>query len=324
MGRRNRQKKGRAVSGWINLDKPLELTSTQAVGKLRWLFQAQKAGHAGTLDPLATGILPIALGEATKTVSYLVDADKEYEFTLQWGAATTTDDTEGAITKTSDTRPTDADIMAIIPRFIGDIEQTPPAFSAIKINGNRAYDLARAGAVVALKPRHVHIKTLDYLGSVDANHARFRVVCGKGTYIRALARDMGAAFGAFAHVTQLRRTRVGNFSQKTAITLVKCLELGHIAADTDASARQNEDFATLDALLLPVQTVLDDIPALPVTAEEAQNIKLGRSVMVRSEPPRHDDGRVYDGDIIALLDCQAVAIGFLNKGRFQPARVFNL
>lgn len=324
MGRRNRQKKGRTVSGWINLDKPLNMTSTQAVGKLRWLFKAQKAGHAGTLDPLATGILPIALGEATKTIPYMMDTGKEYEFILQWGVATNTDDAEGKSVEKSDIRPSKSNIKAVLPRFTGDIEQLPPAFSALKIDGERAYNLARAGEVVTLKPRLVQIHELDYLDSPDVDHARFRVACGKGTYIRALARDLGKALGSCAHVTWLRRTRVGVFTEKNILTLEKCLDLGHIAADTDACARQDTDFAALDALLLPLQTPLDDIPGLPVTVDEAQDIRQGRSVRARSELPRYEDGSLYDGDIIAFLDNQAVAIGFIEKGRFQPARVFNL
>ena len=200
-----------AISGWIALDKPYGMTSTQAVGKVRWLFNAEKAGHGGTLDPLATGLLPIALGEATKTVQWAMDGRKTYRFTATWGAETNTDDLEGQITQRSDKRPDQAEIEALLPRFIGTIMQAPPAFSAIKIDGERAYDLARAGEVVEIKQREVHVEALKLLETTE-DKADFEINCGKGTYIRSLARDMGRILGCFAHVSALRRTQVGALS----------------------------------------------------------------------------------------------------------------
>ena len=214
-----RRKKGNPINGWIILDKPVGMTSTQAVGKVRWLFQAQKAGHAGTLDPLATGVLPIALGEATKTVPYAVDGVKAYEFTVRWGAETDTDDAEGRIVETSDLRPTADEIEAILPDFHGEILQTPPQFSAIKIQGERAYDLARSGETVKLEPRPVVIDRLDLVAMPDTDTSVFEAECGRGTYVRALARDMGRRLGCLGHVTQLRRTRVAAFSAGSAVTV---------------------------------------------------------------------------------------------------------
>ena len=214
-----RKRKGEAISGWVNLDKPYGLGSTQAVGKVRWLFKAQKAGHAGTLDPLATGILPIALGEATKTVSFLMDADKTYRFTLEWGRSTASFDAEGATTATSDVRPDRAAVEAALPAFIGEISQVPPAFSAIKIDGERAYDLARAGAEVVIEARIVTVHDARVIAQPDADHIEIEVDCGKGTYIRAIARDLAARLGACGHVSALRRTRVGPFTETTAVTL---------------------------------------------------------------------------------------------------------
>lgn len=314
----NRQPR-RAVSGWLNFDKENNISSAQAVGKLRHIFAAQKIGHAGTLDPLASGVLPIALGEATKTVSYMVTAQKEYEFTVQWGVATDTDDGAGAVIERCDRRPTEAEIKAVLPRFTGLIDQAPPVFSALKIDGERAYMRARRGEKLTPKPRKVEISALKYQASPDANHAQFAITCGKGTYVRALARDLGAALGSLAHVTALRRTRVGSFLQKDAITLAKCMDLGHIAADMNTPMRQAQDFAALDGLLLPVQTVLDDIPALLVTEKEARDIRQGRSVAICAEAVQNKNGA-----IIALFENQAVAMGRVNEGRFCPSRVFNL
>src|SRR5476651_1101977 len=200
------------VDGWIALDKPYGMTSTQAVGKVRWLFNAEKAGHGGTLDPLATGLLPIAFGEATKTVQWAMDGAKIYRFTATWGAETNTDDLEGEITKRSDIRPSEVQIEAIMPQFIGTIMQVPPAFSAIKIDGERAYDLARSGEVVEMREREVHVEALKLLKAAE-NHAEFEVNCGKGTYIRSLARDMGRILGCFAHVSSLRRIQVGALNE---------------------------------------------------------------------------------------------------------------
>jgi tRNA pseudouridine55 synthase len=216
MGRR---KKGRPVSGWVCLDKPYDLGSTQAVGRVRRLFDAQKAGHAGTLDPLATGILPIALGEATKTVPFMMDADKGYSFTIAWGANTTTQDREGAITERSDVRPSQEAAAEALKSFVGEIQQIPPAYSAIKIDGERAYDLARQGETVELQPRTVRIFEARLTEAPDVDHACIEIACGKGTYVRAIARDLAAMLGACGHVADLRRTRVGPFDSRNAISM---------------------------------------------------------------------------------------------------------
>ncbi|MGH6782800.1 MAG: tRNA pseudouridine(55) synthase TruB, partial [Phenylobacterium sp.] len=224
-----RRKKGDAISGWVNLDKPYDFGSTQAVGRVRRIFNAQKAGHAGTLDPLATGILPIALGEATKTVSFLMDADKAYRFTIEWGRTTASFDREGATTATSDVRPSAEAVAAVLPEFIGDILQVPPAFSAVKVDGERAYDLARAGEAVELKARQVSIYDARVIDVPDADHIEIAVECGKGTYVRAIVRDIAERLGACAHVSALRRTRVGPFDEDSAITLELLEDLGHKA-----------------------------------------------------------------------------------------------
>ena len=243
-----RRKKGDPVSGWICLDKPYEMGSTQAVGAVRRAFNAQKAGHAGTLDPLATGILPVALGEATKTVSFLQDAKKGYRFTIRWGQTTRTLDAEGEIIARSDVRPTSEAIEAALPALTGEIEQVPPAFSAILVDGERAYDLARAGEDVELKARPVVVHDLRLVERPDADHAVLSMICGKGTYMRALVRDLAGALSAEAHVAQLRRTFVGPFSEDRAISLEMLQDLVHRGRAQEA--------------MLPVETALDDIPAL--------------------------------------------------------------
>jgi len=241
-----RRRKGNPIHGWVVLDKPYGLGSTPAVGKVRWLYTAQKAGHAGTLDPLATGILPIALGEATKTVPFMVDAKKGYQFTLTFGENTDTWDTEGEVNDTSDVRPAKEDILKALPQFIGDIEQIPPRFSAIKVDGKRSYDLARSGEVVELKSRQVTVERFELL-DYDGQAATFEVACGKGTYIRSLARDLAASLGTCGHVTMLRRTRVGPFTLKQSFTLDALEKLCHMGRVSDA--------------LRPVETPLDDIPS---------------------------------------------------------------
>ncbi len=215
MGRR---RKGQAVNGWLILDKPEGLTSTKAVGRTRWLYDAAKAGHAGTLDPLATGILPIAFGEATKTVPFAVDGAKTYRFTVRFGAETETDDTEGAVTQTSDKRPDPAEIEAALPRFTGDIQQVPPRFSALKVDGARAYDLARDREEFELPPRTVTIDRLEIVDIPDPDTCILEADCGKGTYVRALARDLGRALHCLGHISALRRTRVGGFTEDNAVT----------------------------------------------------------------------------------------------------------
>ncbi|MEL6750893.1 MAG: tRNA pseudouridine(55) synthase TruB [Pseudomonadota bacterium] len=299
MGRR---KKGRAVSGWLVLDKPYELGSTQAVGKVRWLFDAKKAGHAGTLDPLATGVLPIALGEATKTVPYVTDGGKAYRFTAKWGTRTSTDDAEGEVTASSDSRPTEKDILAALPRFTGTIEQVPPAFSAIKIDGKRAYAEARAGRDVVLDAREVEIDAFTLI-ETTADTAVFEVECGKGTYIRALARDMGEFLGCEGHVTALRRTWVEPFDETDAVTL-EALE----ACAGDQSA--------LDALLRTPLQAMDGFEELRVDAAQAARLRLGNSVIVRGR-----DAPIEAEDVCAVHKSTLVAIGDIKHGEFHPRRV---
>jgi len=292
------------VDGWVVLDKPLGLGSTQAVGKVRWLFAAEKAGHGGTLDPLATGVLPIALGEATKTVPFIMDGRKEYRFTLRFGEARATDDGEGDVTATSDVRPIDEAIRTALGRFIGDIEQMPPAFSALKIGGQRAYDLARAGEPVELKPRTVTIDRLELLARPDADHADFVVGCGKGTYIRSLGRDLARALGTVGHLSALRRTAVGPFREEAAISLPKLEALGHIPP--------------LLGALVPVATALDDIPALALTGTQADRLRHGQPVLLtRDAPPSGTLVRAETGSkLVALVRSDGAAL--------QPVRVFNL
>lgn len=308
-----RNKKGIPLHGWINLDKPQGLTSTQAIGRVRRILNAQKLGHAGTLDPLATGVLPIALGEATKTIPYAQDSDKTYHFTVRWGEARNTDDSEGDIIATSPVRPSPAQINALIPRFIGDIEQTPPQFSAIKIDGARAYDLARAGEEVDIKSRPVTVHDLRLLGTTP-DSAEFELHCGKGTYVRAIARDMGEILGCFGHVTVLRRISVGCFSEKTAISL-----------DIFEKILQS---APADQVLLPVETVLDDIPALAMTDAEIGRIRQGQTLKFISRPDvdRLSVAGVDETTDIVLAVGQNKPIALLQKNgaELHPIKVFNL
>ena len=299
-----RKRKGNPVHGWVVLDKPYGLGSTSAVGKVRWLFTAQKAGHAGTLDPLATGILPIALGEATKTVPFMVDAKKGYQFTLTFGENTDTWDTEGEVIETSDVRPNKAEILKSLPQFIGDIEQTPPRYSAIKVDGRRSYDLARSGEVVALKSRQVKVDSFELL-EYDGQAATFEVACGKGTYIRSLARDLAVALGACGHVTMLRRTRVGPFYLEQSFTLDALEKLCHRDAVSDA--------------LWPVETALDDIPVLATTEQEAIELRHGRAIVFTSSLMAENPEW-----ILAMLEDKAVALCSAQDGQLRPKRVFNL
>ncbi len=300
----SRKRKGNPVHGWVILDKPYGLGSTQAVGKTRWLFQAQKAGHAGTLDPLATGILPIALGEATKTVPFLVDAKKGYEFEITWGANTTTQDTEGEITATSDNRPSKEAILDALPQFIGEIEQVPPKFSAIKIDGKRAYDLARAGEAVEMKSRLVQIDDIRLL-SITADSATFAVNCGKGTYIRSIARDLAAALDTCGHVTVLRRTRVGPFALEQSITL--------------AELEQTCNRGAAEEALHPLSTALDDIPVLAVADQDAIDLRHGRAIDLTPS----DIAYVSDW-VLAMEGESEVALCEAREGRLFPKRVFVL
>ncbi len=306
-----RRRKGEKVDGWLILDKPVDVTSTQAVGIVKRIFDAQKAGHAGTLDPLATGILPIALGEATKTVPYAMDGLKTYRFTLKFGAARSTDDAEGEIIQTSDRRPGDDEIRAILPAFTGTITQTPPAFSAIKVQGERAYDLARAGEAVELQPRQVRVHAIRLLARPNPDEALFEVVSGKGAYMRALGRDLAIGLGTCGHITGLRRTAVGPFTEARAISLESLRALGHSPAAFEH--------------LLPVETALDDIPALALTATEAIRLRSGQPVGLLH---RQDRDRIYElapgGMVRAMAEGRLVALTRFEAGELVPVRVMNL
>ena len=308
MGRR---RKGDPVHGWIALDKPEGLGSTDAVSRVRRLFNAQKAGHAGTLDPLADGLLPIALGEATKTVPFLMDAAKAYRFTVQWGASTATVDREGEVTETSDARPTAAQVEAALPAYVGAIEQVPPIYSAIKIDGRRAYALARAGEAVELQARTVYVHGLR-LVETGPDHAVLEVDCGKGTYVRAIARDVAADLGVCGHVTALRRTRVGPFDEASAVTLAELERLVYEGRGSEA--------------LLPVETALDGIPALALTTEEAFKLKQGRPVVLlpRQVETLRDRLLGESRTVSAMAEGKLTALCEMRAGRLEPVRVFHL
>ena len=296
------------VHGWLILDKPYGMTSTQAVGKVRWLFNAEKAGHGGTLDPLASGLLPIALGEATKTVSHAMDGRKIYRFTAQWGEERTTDDLEGEISATSGKHPSREEIESILPRFTGEIMQAPPSFSAIKVDGERAYDLARAGEAVDLAPRPVLIGELK-LVTAEADHATFEVTCGKGTYIRSLARDMGRALGSAAHVSMLRRVAVGPFTEAHMISLENLDDLSHKAPGGNA----------INGALLPIETVLDGIPALAIDADQARRLRLGQPVLLRGA-----NAPIAEDAVLVMSGGKPLGIGTVVQGSLKPKRLFNL
>ncbi len=303
-----RRRKGRAVHGWIVLDKPVGVTSTNAVARVKRMFEAAKAGHAGTLDPLASGILPIALGEATKTVPYVVDGLKSYRFTVRWGEETETDDNEGEVTQRSDKRPSLSDIERLLPDFTGEIEQVPPRYSAIKVEGARAYDLAREGNEFQLAARLVQVNQLTIQELPDNDHAILEAECGKGTYVRSLARDLGRALGCFGHVSQLRRTRVGPFKEDATISLDKLEELSHSAAGQEG----------LDAILESVETALDDIPALAISGDDAAKLKRGQAVLLRGR-----DAPIINGPVYATSRGTLVALGEVKRGELRPKRVFN-
>lgn len=308
MGRRE---KGKKIDGWLVLDKPVGMTSTDAVARVKRLFDAQKAGHAGTLDPLASGSLPIALGEATKTVSHAMDGRKLYRFTIGWGVETTTDDLEGEAAATSENRPTETEIRAVLPEFTGTILQTPPRFSAIKIAGERAYDLAREGEIVELEPREIDIFRLDLTETPDPDHAVFEAECGKGAYVRALARDLGRRLGTRGHVVALRRLAVGPFGEADMISLEKLEELRHNAATSGGPQAEEA--------LLSVATALDDIPALAMTERDAVRLKRGQAVILRGR-----DAPVTSGPAYAIFGGLPIALGEVDQGAFNPRRVFNL
>jgi len=297
-----RKRKGDPIHGWIVLDKPVGMTSTRAVGRVRWLLNAQKAGHGGTLDPLASGILPIALGEATKTSNYIMDGAKTYRFTVAWGVQTDTDDSEGAVIQTSEARPTAQEIAAILKDFTGTISQMPPQYSALKVGGERAYDIARSG-------REVQIDRLEVVGHPDDSHTEFEVDCGKGTYVRALARDFGQKLGCFGHISALRRTRVGPFFEADIISLEKLEELSHIGARCQELAH----------VIRSVETVLDDIPALAVNASDAARLKSGQAVILRGR-----DAPIHSGTVFVASSGTPVALAEFRQGMLHPKRVFNL
>jgi tRNA pseudouridine55 synthase len=307
---RTKKRQKRDVHGWIVLDKPVGMTSTHAVSVIKHLFTAKRAGHAGTLDPLASGCLPIALGEATKTVPFVVDGRKTYLFTIRWGEERDTDDAEGRVQATSDSRPDRAAIQALLPRFTGTIEQVPPRFSAVKIDGERAYDLARDGQTVELAPRAVTIHRLDLVETPDLDHAVLAAECGKGTYVRSIARDLGRALGVLGHVTALRRSRVGPFDERDMISLEPLESLCHRAAAGEGH---------LADVLLPIETALDDIPALAVSPADAARLQRGQAVLLRGR-----DATIFRGMVQVAVSGQLLAIAEVDRGEIVPRRVFNL
>lgn len=306
-----RKPKGRAISGWLILDKPVDFGSTEAVSKIKWLFNAQKAGHAGTLDPLASGMLPIALGDATKTVPYVMDGRKIYEFTVTWGEERSTDDLEGEATQTSQARPSEEAIRALLPNYTGVINQVPPQFSAIKIAGERAYDLAREGEIVEIPSREVEIFRLTLLGCPDANTACFEVECGKGTYVRSLARDFGRDLGCFGHVSSLRRTYVAPFPEDAMVPLADLVAL-------EAIEDRDERLAALDAFLVDTGEALSALPQIKISDDQAHRLRMGNPILLRGR-----DAPVAEEDAFATAGGKLVAIGEIAAGEFRPKRVFN-
>jgi tRNA pseudouridine55 synthase len=288
------------IDGWINLDKPTGVSSTQAVGRLKFLFNAKKAGHAGTLDPLASGVLPVAFGEATKTVPVVQDGAKSYRFRVRWGEESATDDAEGEIVARSDRRPAAAEIESLLPRFVGAILQTPPTFSAIRIAGARAYDLAREGEIFEIEPRPIHVYRLELI-STEPDTAVLEAECGKGAYVRAIARDLGRALGCYGHVIELRRTRVGPFSADSAIPLDR------LPDDAELMARA----------ILPLRAGLAEIPVFPTDRSGAAILRRGQKLLLRGSGPTH--GRAY-------VECfgTPIAFGVVEDGYFVSTRVFNL
>jgi tRNA pseudouridine55 synthase len=311
-GERPKQKKRdkRDVHGWVVLDKPVSITSTHAVSMVKRLFSAKRCGHAGTLDPLASGALPIALGEATKTVPFVMDGRKLYRFTIRWGEERDTDDAEGRVVSTSKERPSPEAVRALLPSYTGLIQQIPPRYSAIKIEGERAYDLARDGEQVELAARPVEIGRLELVNVPDRDHAVLEAECGKGTYVRSLARDLGRALGCFGHVSALRRAAVGPFTQETMISLEQLEALCHRAASGEGS---------LADALMPVETALDDIPALAVSRADAARLQRGQAVLLRGR-----DAPNFRGTVYVTVSGQLLALAELDRGEIVPKRVFNL
>jgi tRNA pseudouridine55 synthase len=306
MGRR--RNKGKPISGWLVLDKPTNMTSTHAVSMIKRLFGAAKAGHAGTLDPLATGCLPIALGEATKTVPYVMDSRKIYSFTVQWGAETNTDDSEGEVVHTHDMRPSRKAIEAVLPSYTGNISQVPPSFSAIKINGERAYDMARDGEEVIIEPRDVTVYRLELVDMPDDHTAVFEAECGKGTYVRSLARDIGRDIGCLGHITALRRELVGPFDADTFVTLPELQALFE-ANDTEG----------LMQCLEPVDIALQDLGQVTVSPHDAGRLARGLDILIRGRSTPADGEEVF-----ATTQGRLVALGTMEAGRLVPRRVFQI
>ena len=306
-----RKRKGDPVHGWVIFDKPKGMSSSQAVGKVRYLLNAQKAGHGGTLDPLATGVLPIALGEATKTVSFVMDGAKAYRCWVKFGEARSTDDVEGEVTETSDVRPTRAEIEAVLPEFIGEIAQIPPIYSALKIDGQRAYKLARADQQVEMKARTVRIDAITVVEMPATDLLVIDVECGKGTYIRSLARDLALRLGTVGHVADLRRIQAGPFRENQAISLDSLGSLGH-------SAR-------LEEAVLPIVTALDDIPALALTEDEAGKMRHGMPAPAAQVLDRTPDVQVSEGQIVVAMDGHVpLALARIEGGDIRPVRVLNV
>jgi tRNA pseudouridine55 synthase len=299
------------VNGWLVIDKPLGLTSTQVVGRVRRILRPRKVGHGGTLDPLASGLLPIALGEATKTVSYVMDGRKSYRFTLRWGEATETDDAEGAVIEAHPHRPDEAEIRAVLADFTGEIRQIPPLYSAIKVGGRRAYDLARAQTEFELKPRRVMVHAITLEDQPDRDHAVFEVHCGKGTYMRSLARDLGRATRSVAHIVELRRLTVGPFTEADAISLDSLESMGHSPAALEQ--------------VLPVETALDDIPALALSETEANRLRCGQAVSMVARANRDRISELSNGSIVfTTTGGRPVALARYEAGDLHPVRVLNL
>lgn len=296
------------VNGWVILDKPVGMTSTQGVAVVKRIFNAKKAGHAGTLDPLASGLLPIALGEATKTVPYVMDGRKVYRFTVTWGVETNTDDTEGEAVATSDKRPALGEIEALLPRYTGVISQVPPKFSAIKIDGERAYDLAREGEEVELKARDIEIHELRIVEN-GAEATTFEAECGKGTYVRAIARDLGRDLGCYGHVTGLRRAMVGTFDEQDAVTP------DELRAMKDGA----DDLPPVENALLPVETALEALPTLAVSQHDAGRLARGQSILLRGR-----DAPVFEGVAAVMSGGVLVALAELERGELLPKRIFKL
>ncbi|WP_411816694.1 tRNA pseudouridine(55) synthase TruB [Hyphococcus sp. DH-69] len=309
MGRR--RKKGRPISGWLIIDKAYDFGSTEAVSKAKWLFQAQKAGHAGTLDPLATGVLPIAFGEATKTSAYVMDAQKHYRFTAKWGEATSTDDVEGEVIANSDKRPTREEIEAVLPDFTGEIEQVPPQFSAIKVAGERAYDIARDGEKVELASRLVTIYDLEIVDTPSADETVFEARTGKGAYVRALVRDIAHALGTEGHVSELRRLAVGALRAEDGITL--------------AALEDMETLEERDEALLPIASALDMMPQADIDGPQADKLRRGQAAIVSPAIAKGIRGGASGNieGVLALLHGDAVAICELDGLKLKPSRVFN-